>query len=100
MKVAELKKGMLVECQDKDLRFVVTDYSESGPWLRVARFKRGKSWASGLRAKWPKFVMYLGTKKDVHVKVAWSNQFVLADNQIVAVDPAAWRWMKEMDESR
>ena len=100
MKVAELEKGMLVECEDKNLRFVITDYGDSGPWLRVAKIVRGRSWASGLKATWPKFAMYLGTKKDVDVKVSWSNRFVLADNQIVAVDPASWRWIRRMNEVR
>tara|TARA_B100000214_G_scaffold319353_1_gene254017 strand:+ start:466 stop:768 length:303 start_codon:yes stop_codon:yes gene_type:complete len=100
MKVAELKKGMLLECENKDWCFIVTSYGDSGPWVRAAHVARRSAYAARIREDSPKFVMYLGTKKDVNVKVSWSNRIVLVDNIVAAVDPASWKWMREMNESR
>ena len=97
MKVAELEKGMLLECDDKDLRFIVTNYGDNAPWLRVGKPIRRPLFSKNIEIHdSPKFVMYLGTKKDVDLKCDWSNRFVLVGTTIAAVDPPAWRNMRIM----
>ena len=95
MKVSNLEKGMLLECDDKSFKFIVTDYGDE-MWLRVAKPEK-TWWTRKVLDSGPDFVMYLGTKKDVNKKTAWSDRFVLVGDNVVCVDPTAWRRIKVMN---
>ena len=103
MKVSELKKGMLIECVNDDECFVLSGsgwkvHNNEPPWLMVAkRRRRGWNYPKNMVSK---FAMYLGTKKDANVVMGYCNKFVLIDNKIAGVDPAAWRKIKAVDEDR
>ena len=93
MKVKDLEKGMLLKCVDKDHRFIIRESIGSHRWLHVTRYPRRfhhtlnskpRDWSEN------RTIMYLGTKKDVPIKMPWCDKFVLIDNQVVGVDPAAW----------
>ena len=94
MKVAELKKGMLITLVDDDSAFYVTgSYNDSGKWLRVGSKPRKSVWGNHWRKKpiGSRVIMYLGTKKDLGLNIKWTDRFVLVENEIVGVDPPAWR---------
>tara|TARA_Y100000310_G_scaffold156644_1_gene156085 strand:- start:17471 stop:17767 length:297 start_codon:yes stop_codon:yes gene_type:complete len=98
MKVKDLEKGMLLECaNDSDVFYLMGE----GEWLGVRTKARStRLWAIRARIKSEKIIMYLGTKKDIQIKLDWCDKFVLIGKKIVGVDPAAWQRIKILDESR
>ena len=101
MKVAELKKGDML-FPVPGMRFLVTNYmlSDNEPWVRVVETKLHPSFTSFRQQRYNKpdggrFMIYLGTKKDVGGKAAWSNRFCLLDNQVVAIEPSCWKWIEK-----
>ena len=95
MKVAELEKGMLVTLVDDDMAFYVTNFADSGPWLRVGDKPKNSNWSRYYRKPVEsRVIMYLGTKKDLGLNIKWTDRFVLVENEIVGVDPPAWRRIK------
>jgi len=95
MKVCDLKKGMLLTCSNDNDCFSV--YGENERWLRVKKPSRAISRyyiASENKVLPTRLIMYLGTKKDINIDMAWTDKFVLVDNEIVGVDPASWRRIK------
>ncbi len=105
MKVKELKKGMLLApAGDGEIFSLAGPWSEEKmKWLRViTKPRRGRSGYG--EKEFTGSVMYLGTRKDLNVgndEASWSNRFALVEGEIVSVDPAAWRRIKELSsESR
>ena len=98
MKVSELAKGMLIECVNENEEFVVSTWHQQDlPWLAV----RLKTRASKLRrvnspTKVDKFFMYLGTKSDLEVDLAWCNKFGMIGGQMVGIDPTAWPKLRQL----
>lgn len=94
MKVSELKIGMLIECANPEDRFIITSW-ENNPWLRVVNrsFRLHRS----LHKEVPRFGMYVGTKKDIGIRAAWSDKFLLVGKEIVAVDPSSWRVLRPVN---
>ena len=98
MKVGDLEKGMLLECANDNDCFLIGGTDRL--WLSVRpRTHRGR------RRENPgftedKIIMYLGTKKDINIKMPWCDKFVLIDKKIAGVDPVAWQRIKILDESR
>lgn len=96
MKVKDLKKGMLLSCVYEEDCFAIFG-STNDKWVMVrARPKNSPYGRVAFNAKiCPDTTMiYLGTKKDIDIKMKWTDRFVLIDDQIVGVDPAAWRRIK------
>ena len=94
MLVSELKPGMLLVPAGDNERWqvYVMSQDESHKWLSV-RTKTAVKWQG--EHPYPKGpVLYLGTKKDLNIDARWTNKFVLVDNEIYGVEPAAWRRMK------
>ena len=101
MKVKELEVGMLLEPIDDSSFFL-------GVEQRVAGEKGFFPWVT-IRTKnnyWNKLkdvghlVMYLGTRKDVNITkddISWSARYVMMNEKIYAVDPAAWRKMRPVE---
>ena len=101
MKVKELEVGMLLETIDDSSFFL-------GVEQRVAGEKSLFPWVT-IRTKnnyWNKLkdvghlVMYLGTRKDVNITkddISWSARYVMMNEKIYAVDPAAWRKMRPVE---
>jgi hypothetical protein len=105
MKVAELEKGDML-FPVSGMRFLITSYtlSDNEPWVRVVETKRRHTFRhQGLRVhqstkpEGSQFMIYLGTKKEVGGKAAWSNRFCLLDNRVVAVEPSCWKWIQKSD---
>ena len=98
MKVKDLEKGMLLECTNDNDSFLV--HGKDSQWLSVrARTLRGRRRENPGFAE-DKIIMYLGTKNDIDIDLAWCDRFALIDKKIVGVDPAAWQRIKILDESR
>jgi hypothetical protein len=99
MRVSELKEGMLLTCSNDGDSFSIYG-TEKTRWLRVvvkpSRFGRSTQYAFSNTLD-TRVIMYLGTKKDMNMKVGWSNRFALVDDEIVAIDPAAWRRIGEFN---
>tara|TARA_Y100001963_G_C6750480_1_gene433965 strand:- start:286 stop:573 length:288 start_codon:yes stop_codon:yes gene_type:complete len=94
MKVAELKKGMMLTTYNKYLFTKV-----SSGWLRVYKPRKKMSYTSKKNEKKneKQIAIYLGTKKDIsNTDVTWSDRFVMFENEVLAVDPPAWRYIAEM----
>ena len=111
MKVRELQKGMIVK-PIKDWEFVIHDaYATPNPWLHVRMINRRSGYGRHFRPR-PldrstderpvQLAVYVGRKCDVGktAKVSWSDRFVLYKNRVIAVDPAAWRRIEVVDETR
>ena len=100
MKVSELKKGMLLATEDSSYKFNVVEYSTTGlgePWCNVIPKRRkriGWAWSQTDSTEEDLIAVYVGTKSDVSGKTKWSNRYILIQNKIVPVDPAAWRRIK------
>ena len=98
MKVCDLEKGMLLECANDNDAFLI--HGSDNAWVSVRpRMHRGRLRANPGFTE-DKIVMYLGTKKDINVDLAWCDKFVLIDGKIVGVDPASWQLMRIFNESR
>ena len=95
MKVKDLKKGMLLSCACEEDCFAIFG-SSNDKWVMVRPRPKNSRVRTAINAKiCPDTTMiYLGTKKDVDIKMKWTDRFVLINNQIVGVDPAAWRRIK------
>ena len=99
MKVGDLKKGMLLECANDNDAFLI--HGSDNLWVAVR-----PRWTSQNRRRnnpgfiEDKIIMYIGTKKDTNIDMAWCDKFVLIDGKIVGVDPAAWQVMRIFNESR
>ncbi len=103
MKVSELTMGMLLKPVGDGQVFHVADWGHPYGWQAEQRQKYGekfitkylvvrtKSTVRKRKEDTESFAMYLGTKKELDVYADWVNKFVLIDNQIVGVDPTAWR---------
>ena len=100
MKVSELKKGMLLATEDSSYKFHVFESSASvgnEPWCNVVPKRRkriGWAWSWEDDTEEDLIAVYVGTKSDVSGKTKWSNRYILIQNKIVPVDPAAWRRIK------
>lgn len=95
MKVKDLKKGMLLACSDDRDCFAI--YGSTDKWVMVRQKPKDSPWGRvpiNVKICPDATMIYLGTKKDIDVKMKWTDKFVLIDNQIVGVDPAAWRRIK------
>ena len=100
MKIKELKKGMLLTPAGDNECFSVWGNGLEGAnsrWVKV-RTRPSRNWPNygGERICETKVMMYLGTKKDLNLNVMWTDKFVLIENEIVGVDPAAWRRIKNV----
>ena len=42
-------------------------------------------------------MVYLGTKKDLDIDMSWTDKFVLINNEVVGVDPGAWRRIEPVE---
>lgn len=96
MKVAEVKLGMMLEPIHAD-SFLFKGLSYSGNFSFVSVRRKTRWTKSECDPTKPKFMMYLGTRKDVNVKndpYSWSNRYALFDNEIVAIDPPSWKYLK------
>ncbi len=93
MKISELEKGMLLTPVGDSECFTI--YGTENKWLNVV--PKGNSQRYGwYNLTKSKIAVYLGTKKDVCMDVKWTDKFVLIDNEIVGVDPSAWRKIKKI----
>ena len=98
MKVCDLEKGMLLECVNDNDAFLIHGLGDL--WLSVRpRMLRGRRWENPGFSE-DKIIMYLGTKKDINIDMAWCDKFVLIDKKIAGVDPASWQVMRIFYESR
>jgi hypothetical protein len=99
MKVSELRKGMLVMPAGDQEYFALHSMLLQGggkediPWLHVRmRSKNHPRWRIDIKKS--RTAMYLGTKKDLNIKMKWINRFVFLEGQIFGIDPYAWRRIK------
>lgn len=93
MKVRDLKIGMILRPAD-DFQTFRRVYS--GEWLEVTNKRKSKAFRS-ISEERSNFAMYLGRRKDVgDTETMWSDRFVLFENNVLAVDPAAWRRIEEV----
>ena len=98
MKVCDLKKGMLLECVNRNDSFMV--HEGENAWLYVRpRIYRGQRRENPAFTE-DKIIMYLGTKKDMNIDVPWCDKFVFVDKKIVGVDPGCWHRIRIVNESR
>lgn len=95
MKVKELKKGMILTHINRDDCFTI--YGATDNWVMVRPRPRYKYFHTSKICN-DNVMIYLGTKKDIDMKMQWTDRFVLIDNQIVGVDPAAWRKIKPVGQ--
>jgi hypothetical protein len=102
MKVSELKKGMMLVPSDSSFMFFVSNYTD--PWFNVVpKRRRGKTgygiytWSQEDLDKKQNVAVYIGTRSDVSGTVKWSNRYVLFENNVVAVDPSAWRKIRALN---
>ncbi len=89
MKVCDLKEGMLIKPAG-DCEVFVKGAVGGFPYITV---KTNPTYSAA-----GKLVMYIGDRKAAAVsmkQIAWSNRFVLLNDEIAAVDPSAWARMKE-----
>jgi ABC-type lipopolysaccharide export system ATPase subunit len=97
MKVADLERGTLLTAAGDNECFSICGIDEK--WLSVIQKprinRRNISYPIPSISK-SKIAVYLGTKKDISVDMKWTDKFVLIDNEIVGVDPAAWRRIKKI----
>ena len=103
MKVSELTPGVLIECANDDEVFSTSrswsSKVDSDPhWLTVTKIWKKPHLLK--RAREEKFIMYLGTKRDINIKMNWCDKFALIGDQIVGVDPSAWSKLRIVNESR
>ena len=95
MKVSELEIGMMVKpAGDSEIFLVVGPFgNDKVPYVTIKT-------ASRIRPmNFAQSAMYLGQRKDVFVnkdQMGWSDRYLLIGEQVVAVDPSAWRRMKEV----
>ena len=92
MKVKELEKGMMLACADPQDCFSL--YGADEKWVMVRRKPVTNKFGRSVNVCADTVIIYLGTKKDINIKMKWTDRFVLVDNQIVGVDPASWRLIK------
>tara|TARA_R110001583_G_scaffold12612_7_gene55838 strand:- start:14371 stop:14652 length:282 start_codon:yes stop_codon:yes gene_type:complete len=92
MKVSDLKIGMILR-PTSDCQTFRQVYN--GEWLMVQ--PQATRVFGTRKPESSSFAMYLGTRKDVgDTKTQWSDRFVLFENSVLAVDPAAWRRIEEV----
>ncbi len=99
MKVSELKKGMLVmPAGDQEYfalhRMLIGDGEpDEFPWLHVrVRPRNMAGWHVDIKNS--RTALYLGTKKDLNIKLKWIARFVFLEGQIFGIEPSAWRRIK------
>ena len=98
MKVKDLKPGMMLVPAEDDRVFLSTTYlNNSTPWVRVINKRFYKNLAVHGATTGP-FMIYVGTKKDVDLDVDWCNRFALLNGALVGVDPAAWKYIKPIED--
>jgi len=99
MKVADLEKGMLLECVDN---------------ARLRVVPSGVSWGPGnpmIQATWPskhdsdkrfvKCVMYLGTREELGIdRSFWGRRYALVDGQTMIIDRESWRYIRPVKEKK
>ena len=95
MKVSDLKKGMMLTCAEEDC-FAIYGITDS--WIMVRNKPKPSTWGwpgdNTTRICQDTVMIYLGTKKDINIKMKWTDRFVLINNEIVGVDPSSWRRIK------
>lgn len=84
MKVAELKKGMLIQPRGRN-KFT----------LRLEGMVLGATPHQHHNVQEARVAMYLGKRDDIGIKlndgyIDWSNRYVLYKDMILAVDPSDW----------
>ncbi len=98
MKISELKKGMLLTSANDNECFSI--YGVDSKWLNVIPkpskrlYGYSKPWRPNTTKS--KIAVYLGTKKDLSIDIKWTDKFVLIDNEVIGVDPSAWRKIKKV----
>jgi len=100
MKVSELEIGMMLEpAGDSEIFLVIPAWGSAQkiPYttVRCANLKT-HSYKERITQR---SAMYLGRRKDVHVDkrdMGWSDRYLLIGEMVTAVDPSAWRRMKEI----
>mgnify|MGYP001174575438 FL=1 len=98
MKVKDLKPGMMLVPAEDDRVFLSTTYlNNSTPWVRVVNKRLYKNLVRHGATTGP-FMIYVGTKKDVDLDVDWCNRFALLNGVLMGVDPAAWKYIKPIED--
>ena len=94
MKVAELKKGMLLEsCSGAYFHLNTTFLTNDGEKILTARWDKGPRSYS----KEPiNTIMYLGAREDLMLKKKnyWGKQYALVEGDIAVVDSASWQYIQ------
>lgn len=96
MKVAELEHGMMLEPAGDQERFLRVSVPGTFPYITV-RYGLRQSLNHSAAVPNVKHVMYVGTRKELNVSMAamtYSARYVLYNDELTAVDPAAWRRMR------
>ncbi len=99
MKVAELKRGMLLEGDSSSRLRVVPSSTSWGPGVPM------------LQATWPskydkgkyfvKCVMYLGTREELGMEQSvWGRRYALVNGQTMLVDRESWRYIQPVPGER
>ena len=99
MKVAELKRGMLLEGDGTSRLRVVPSEVSWGPGVPM------------LQATWPskydkgkyfvKCAMYLGTREELGMKKSeWGRRYALVDGQTMLIDRESWRYIQPFEEKK
>jgi hypothetical protein len=107
VRVSELEKGMLVAPSGDNEVFLKVPPSSTSRELgyitvriiphRSLRRKHGE-YGNKISKSW---AMYLGTREDLNLEqkdMPWINRYVMIDNEILAVDPSAWRRLKKVSK--
>ena len=79
MKVAELKKGMLLRPGRYSKFCIKFNNTVLGA---QPKYNKGGSDI--------KTAVYIGTRKEAGGNIEWSNRYVLFHNRVLAVDPSDW----------
>ena len=99
MKVKDLTPGMMLVPAEDDRVFLSTTYfNNSTPWVRVVNKRFYKNLVFGGGTITGPFMIYVGTKKDVDLEVDWCNRFGLLNGVLVGIDPAAWKYIKPVED--
>ena len=99
MKVADLKKGMLLEgIGTARLRVVpsTVSWGPDCPMLQAvwpSRFDKNK--------RFVRCAMYLGTREDLGIdKNFWGRRYALVDGQTMIIDRESWRYLQPVKEQK
>lgn len=96
MKVAELKKGMLLEaCLGAYFHLNTTFLSDVGERILTAR------WGKRISDDIIPTIMYLGTREDLNLKQNyWGKQYALVEGDITLIDSSSWLYIQPVKEKK